>query len=114
MPAFENKIQYYHHHTCHAAAALYSSGFVGSPTLILTLDGGGDDVCAGIYTSEAGNLTCVKITPYGHSLGNIYGYSTFYLGMSPLEHEYKLMGMAPYSQVKYFSGISNSLDGLLM
>jgi carbamoyltransferase len=109
----KDKIRYYHHHTCHAAAALYSSGFEKSPSLILTLDGGGDDACSGIYTSDAGNLTCIKITPDGNSLGNIYGYSTFIMGMSPLEHEYKLMGMAPYSQEKYFSKISQSLDGLL-
>jgi carbamoyltransferase len=108
-----NKIRYYHHHTSHAAAALYSSGFEKVPSLILTLDGGGDDVCAGVYSSEEGNLSCIKTTREGHSVGNIYGNSTFYMGMSPLEHEYKLMGMAPYSQTKYFTKISQSLDGLL-
>jgi carbamoyltransferase len=109
----QNKVRNYHHHTAHAAAALYSSGFAKIPSLILTLDGGGDGACAGVYTSEAGKITCLKITPEGNSIGNIYGYSTFYMGMAPLEHEYKLMGMAPYSQPKYFSKISQSLDGIL-
>ncbi|HET9533652.1 MAG TPA: carbamoyltransferase C-terminal domain-containing protein, partial [Blastocatellia bacterium] len=34
------------------------------------------------------------------SLGFIYGMATCLLGMVPLEHEYKLMGLAPYAEAK--------------
>lgn len=108
-----NKIRYYNHHTAHAAAALYSSGYGEKKTLILTLDGGGDDICAAVFIHENGRLTAIKKTPEGHSIGNIYANSTFYMGMTPLEHEYKMMGMAPYSHPKYFSKISHSLGDLL-
>ena len=109
----KSKTRFYHHHTAHAASALYCSRFSGERTLIVTLDGGGDDTCAGVYISENGNLTQVARTPEGNSVGNIYAVSTYYMGMTPLEHEYKLMGMAPYSQEKYFSGIAGALDQLL-
>ena len=108
----KEKTRFYDHHTAHAAGALHCNGFSGR-TLILTLDGGGDDACSGVFISENGNLTQVARTPEGNSIGNIYAVSTFYMGMTPLEHEYKLMGMAPYSQEKYFSGITRSLQGLL-
>jgi carbamoyltransferase len=109
----KNKTRFYHHHTAHAASALYCSGFSGERTLVLTLDGGGDDTCAGVYISENGYLRQVALTPEGNSVGNLYAVATFYMGMTPLEHEYKLMGMAPYSQEKYFSGIARGLDQLL-
>jgi carbamoyltransferase len=109
----KNKTRFFHHHTAHAAAALYCSGFTQDRTLILTLDGGGDDTCAGVYISENGNLTQVARTREGNSVGNLYAVTTFYMGMTPLEHEYKLMGMAPYSPEKYYSGISRSLDHFL-
>ena len=39
------------------------------------------------------------LVTYGaaESLGLVYAVTTFLLGMVPLEHEYKLMGMAPYA-----------------
>jgi carbamoyltransferase len=43
-----------------------------------------------------------------HSLGSIYAKITFVLGMVPNEHEYKLMGMAPYAPD---SGASRSYEG---
>jgi carbamoyltransferase len=109
----KNRTRFYHHHTAHAASALYCSGFSADRTLILTLDGGGDDTCAGVYIGENGTITPVARTPEGNSVGNIYGVSTFYMGMTPLEHEYKLMGMARYSQEKYFYRITGALDKLL-
>lgn len=109
----ESRTRFFDHNMTHAATSLCCSGFYGKPALILSLDGGGDGKCAGVYTSRDGDLREIASTPEGNSVGNIYAVSTFYMGMVPLEHEYKLMGMAPYSQPKYYAGMSAALDGLL-
>ena len=88
----------FHHHANHAASVYY--GLRRSPSeahLIFTLDGGGDDACAHVYVGQDGRLTLLASTPTGHSLGNVYASTTFLLGMRPHEHEYKLMGLAPYA-----------------
>ena len=107
-----NNTRFYDHHLAHAAAAYYGSGFA-EKTLVLTLDGGGDGACAGVYTADDGEITEIARTPEGHSVGDVYSCSTYYMGMTPLEHEYKLMGMAPYSQPRYYAKIAAALDGLL-
>ncbi|AGB02191.1 carbamoyltransferase C-terminal domain-containing protein [Methanoregula formicica] len=108
-----DRTRFYDHNLTHAATALCCSGFYGTPALILALDGGGDGNCAGVYTSRDGDLAKVAVTKEGNSVGNLYAVSTFYMGMMPLEHEYKLMGMAPYSQPKYYEGMSRALDHIL-
>ena len=57
-------------------------------------------------------------TSWDHSLGTIYSWITFNLGFVPLEHEYKLMGMAPYAYeaasrevAKIFRGYLDLADG---
>src|SRR4030095_11313648 len=42
------------HHTCHAAAAYFGSGFGGREALVLTNDNSGDGLCA---TASAGHAT---------------------------------------------------------
>jgi carbamoyltransferase len=40
------------HHTCHAAAAYWGSGFAGRPALVLTNDNSGDGLCATASTGS--------------------------------------------------------------
>jgi carbamoyltransferase len=47
------------------------------------------------------------------SLGNIYAMITFLMGMVPLEHEYKLMGLAPYADPKGAERVSEMLSALI-
>ncbi|MEW5937242.1 MAG: carbamoyltransferase C-terminal domain-containing protein [Candidatus Thermoplasmatota archaeon] len=88
------------HHLSHAAAAYYGSGFK-EDVLVLTLDGGGDWLVSTVYVGRDGKLEKLAETPDGHSIGNIYSRTTYMLGFTPLEHEYKLMGMAPYTKDQY-------------
>ncbi len=89
------------HHTCHAAASYYGSPWRGEKVLVLTNDGAGDDLCASVRVGESGRLAPpIATVDWSHSLGLIYAQITFVMGMVPNEHEYKLMGMAPYAPEK--------------
>src|SRR6266704_105440 len=92
------------HHTCHAAAAYYGSGFEGREALVLTNDNSGDGHCATASTGKALALARHEGTPSAPgSLGAFYSFVTLALGMKFGEHEYKVMGMAPYAGDKYAS-----------
>ena len=86
------------HHTCHAAAAYWGSGFRGRDALVLTNDNSGDGLCATVSTGHGLALTRHEATPSAPgSLGAFYSFATLALGMKFGEHEYKVMGMAPYA-----------------
>ena len=83
------------HHTAHAAAAYYGSAWKNK-VLVLTCDGGGDRVSATVNIAENGQIEQIASIPESDSLGHLYSMVTYYMGMMPLEHEYKVMGLAPY------------------
>ena len=102
-------ISRFHHHSNHAACAYYAlCKNWQEPHLVFTLDGGGDDACAHIYLAQEGELRLLASTPTGHSLGNIYASVTFMLGMRPHEHEYKVMGLAPYADAEQGREVAKS------
>ncbi|MDD5679972.1 MAG: carbamoyltransferase C-terminal domain-containing protein, partial [Candidatus Omnitrophica bacterium] len=68
--------------------------------LVLTLDGSGDGLCATVNIGEKGKLKRIAETKSDASLGKVYSRVTFLLGMKPWEHEYKIMGLAPYAEQK--------------
>jgi carbamoyltransferase len=86
------------HHACHAAAAYLGAPFAGAAALVLTNDNSGDGLCATASTGEGVTLTRHEATPSAPgSLGSFYSFVTLLLGMKPGEHEYKVMGLAPYA-----------------
>jgi carbamoyltransferase len=84
------------HHQAHAAAAYYTSPWRDGKTLVFTCDGSGDRLSATVSVGEAGRLTRLAEVSEHDSIGRLYALVTRYLGMAPLEHEYKVMGLAPY------------------
>jgi len=111
----QNQIKVVDHHLCHASAIYY--GILNknpqSKFLILTLDGGGDGLCATVNIGEKGEIKRIAETPDNSSLGNIYSRTTYYLGFIPWEHEYKLMGMAPYVPLEKAREISHIFERYL-
>ena len=92
-------IEYIEHHSCHARAAFHGMNRTTfpEPALIFTLDGAGDGLCATITVAGPdGSWKRIAETPATASLGYIYSYTTQFLGMKVLEHEYKVMGLAAY------------------
>ncbi len=86
------------HHACHAAAAYFGSGFGGREALVLTNDNSGDGLCATASTGRGLDLTRHEATASAPgSLGAFYSFVTLALGMKFGEHEYKVMGLAPYA-----------------
>jgi carbamoyltransferase len=85
------------HHRCHASSAYFGGG-ADNDVLLVTVDGAGDSVCASVSIPEAGGqLKRLAIIDEQHSIGNLWAVMTALMGMVPMEHEYKLMGMAPYA-----------------
>jgi carbamoyltransferase len=92
------RVHFVDHHTAHAAAAYYGYGVYDEPVLVLTNDGAGDGLCASVRMGKGGHLQGAMATvPEADSIGNVFAVITFMMGMVPLEHEYKLMGLAPYA-----------------
>lgn len=91
-------LQAYDHHRTHAATAYFFRPWEGDAT-VLTLDGAGDGLCATVSTGRGTSMDVIARTPKFHSpAAHMYSAMTEYLGMKPSEHEYKLMGLAPYGQ----------------
>ncbi len=92
----QNKIQFYRHEDCHKAWGIYSYQGNRGNSLVLTLEGGGDDSSATLSTYD----TKGEISEHWRSnevmVGRLYRYITLLLGMKPDMHEYKVMGLAPY------------------
>ena len=93
-----DKIIAFDHHKCHAYSAYFSSPFRQKDALVLTLDGEGDLLCSSVWKARKDKLERIAATPANSSLGLLYMSVTQYLGMKANEHEYKVMGLAPYAK----------------
>ncbi len=91
------KIDFIDHHLCHASTAAYGSGNK-KDTLVITLDSTGDFSSGSVSIFKNHNLKKILDIHSDDSIGRLYSYVTYYLGMVPLEHEYKIMGLAPYAE----------------
>ncbi len=105
-------IKTYGHHACHAATAYFGQPDRSKPMLVLTVDGGGDGLCASVSIGENNTLKLRHEVPYADSFGTLYAVVTYMLGMVPLEHEYKIMGMAPYAAMSGCRKIADRLHTL--
>ncbi len=89
------------HHACHAASAYFGSPLDGAEALVLTNDNSGDGLCATVSSARGVTLTRREAAPSAPgSLGSFYSFVTLLLGMKFGEHEYKVMGLAPYAPAR--------------
>jgi carbamoyltransferase len=96
------RIKFYDHHTSHATTAYYGLRKSTSERyLVVTCDGSGDGLCATLRVMGGGKSEMVATTHWNNSLGAIYSWATYRMGFVPLEHEYKLMGMGPYTSTAH-------------
>lgn len=96
-----DQVSFRDHHACHAYYGLLARRKSEEEYLVLTADGFGDGANASIWTGRHDQaLTEILHTDQCH-IGRMYRYATLLLGMKPAEHEFKVMGMAPYANPKY-------------
>mgnify|MGYP001162582552 FL=1 len=106
----KEKIIFYDHHFCHMLSSYYLSSFNKKNKILgITLDGSGDNSSGKIYICQNGKFKKISETSRDASLGKIYSRVTKLLGMKPWEHEYKVMGLAPYANEKYFNKIKKKI-----
>ena len=93
-----DRVRFVTHEDCHTYYAYFGSPLRGK-ALVLTSEGIGDysNGTVSIFT-EDGRQEIAR-TSENH-LGHIYQYITLLLGMKPAQHEYKVMGLAPYANAK--------------
>ena len=103
----ENKIFFSEHHLSHAASAFYASPF--SEAIILTADGVGEWATTTVAIGKGNDLEIKKEIHFPHSLGLIYSAFTYYCGFKVNSGEYKLMGLAPYGEPKYYEIIKKNI-----
>ena len=90
-----SKVKFYRHEDCHKTYGYYSSPNRLKKALIFTCEGGGDDSSATVSIfNERGIKEQWKSNEV--NIGRLYAYTTLILGMKPNQHEFKVMGLAPY------------------
>jgi carbamoyltransferase len=97
----QKKIIFTHHHRAHGYYGYYGSPMKKDKTVILTADAWGDDMNASVSVAEGREIKLIS-SSQNFNLGRIYRYITLLLGMKPDEHEYKVMGLAPYAKERYY------------
>jgi carbamoyltransferase len=93
---FKEQTEPVEHHLAHASAAYHTAPWTGEKILVLTCDGAGDRLSATVNIGQNGMLTRIAEVSEHDSIGRLYALVTRILGMAPLDHEYKVMGLAPY------------------
>lgn len=91
-----SKVIFLRHEDCHKAYGLFSSNGLRDNTIVLTLEGGGDDSAATVSTVRDEIIT-EHWSSNDVMVGRLYQQVTLMLGLKPGQHEYKVMGLAPYS-----------------
>tara|TARA_B100002019_G_C21266955_1_gene599937 strand:+ start:1471 stop:3261 length:1791 start_codon:yes stop_codon:yes gene_type:complete len=103
-------IKFTEHHHSHAASAFYPSPF--KEAIILTMDGVGEWATSTVAIGNNNKIKIVKEIHFPHSLGLLYSAFTYYTGFKVNGGEYKLMGLAPYGEPKYYDKIIKELIDL--
>ncbi|MDO9103413.1 MAG: carbamoyltransferase C-terminal domain-containing protein [Methylovulum sp.] len=88
------------HHLAHAATAYYMSGYQQS--LVLTIDGSGDNVSTTVVDVQGKEFKTLMTKPVNESLGFFYLDVIRFLGYQIFD-EYKVMGLAPYGDAQRFA-----------
>ncbi len=83
------------HEDCHTFYSYFGSPLRGE-TLALSSEGIGDYSNSTVSRFSEKGFQQLAYSTHNH-LGHIYQYITLLLGMKPGQHEYKVMGLAPYA-----------------
>ena len=95
-------ISHIDHHTCHAYYAAYAPDINETKCAILTIDSEGDGLNQTLWIFDKNKKKLKNLIRNSEcDLARIYRFVTLILKMKPNEHEFKVMGLAPYSKIEY-------------
>jgi len=97
---YKGDILFVEHHMAHAASSYLVSPF--KKAAILTVDGVGEWATTTLGYATGNEITIEKEIHFPHSLGLLYSAVTAHLGFKVNDHEYKVMGLAPYGKPGYY------------
>lgn len=106
----DERLCFVHHHLAHGMSTYAMSGFKES--LILSIDGSGDNISVMVLKAEDGNMEVLDTMTRKDSLGRFYTGLIGYLGFKYFD-EYKVMGLAPYGNPETYRKIFSSFYKLL-
>ncbi|MCB9810538.1 MAG: hypothetical protein H6779_01660 [Candidatus Nomurabacteria bacterium] len=101
------------HHLAHAWATTPFLPDTKKPYLILTLDGAGDDLSGSINIYKDGKIERKHSILIKDSIGLLYAAVVDLLGMARNEHEFKVMGLAPYAKASAGEKVYEKLKELV-
>jgi len=103
------KITFLDHHTCHAYYGKYSITNKENKYAVVVLDAMGDNINQSIWLKSSKKEIKSIVRNDEFELARIYKFVTLLLNMRPDEHEFKVMGMAPYAKKYYYKKIYNDV-----
>jgi carbamoyltransferase len=95
------ELKFTSHHDSHIGYSYLTSPYRESA--ILSIDGVGEWDTTVLAHGKGNDWETLEVTKFPHSLGMLYSTFTAFLGFTPNEGEYKVMGLAPYGNPKTFS-----------
>nr|MBA3254324.1 hypothetical protein [Burkholderiaceae bacterium] len=101
------KLLFTEHHQSHAASAFFASPYESAA--VLCMDGVGEWATTTVWKGTGNRLAPLWEIDFPHSIGLLYSAFTYYTGFKVNSGEYKLMGLAPYGEPKYFDLIMREL-----
>jgi carbamoyltransferase len=86
------------HHTAHAFSPAFNFE-LNKKFLVFTSDGEGDGISSTVSIIKNGEIEILYKSSVYNSIGGLWFNLTAFMGLKPLEDEYKIMGLAPYSKI---------------
>jgi carbamoyltransferase len=106
------KVEFLDHHTCHAYYGYYGSPFRDEDCIVLTMDGWGDGRNQTVWKVSDNKFSLLAESAQ-NDLGRIYKMATLLLAMRPDEHEFKVMGLAPYAKSSHVQKALEVIENIL-
>lgn len=112
MQIDKEKVKFLDHHTCHVMYGYYANPNKKEKTIGLTVDAYGDGKNQTVWMIENDKFELLDESNQCE-IARLYRMVTLYLRMKPLEHEFKVMGLAPYAKDAYVKKVVDEFEGLL-
>jgi carbamoyltransferase len=108
----QERVEFIDHHTCHSYYAYFGSPFRGKDCIALTMDSWGDGRNQTVWKVSNDQFSLLAESAEC-DLARIYKMATLILAMRPDEHEFKVMGLAPYAKPSHVARAMKVIENML-